>query len=76
MHPTIQSAVAAEHIRDLLAQADRDSQAQHARRARRIRRHRRGTPAPATMAALVPPPRDGRTSDCVDCPPASAHSAA
>ncbi len=82
MHPAIQAAVAAEHVREMLAQADRDSQAQRARQARRARRTRRswwagrGTPAPATIASLVPQPRDGRSSDCVDCPPASAHSAA
>ena len=82
MHPAIQAAVGAEHVRDMLAQASRDAQAQRARRARRGWRSRRrapaaGTLATGTLAGAIPRPRDpGDVTGCADCPPASAHPAA
>ena len=63
MHPVIQSAVAAQHVKDMLDHAAADGRAREARRARRGRHARRhavvGTqslatrrdPAPAQCAA-------------------------
>ena len=63
MHPVIQSAVAAQHVKDMLDHAAEDGRAREARRSRRGRRGRRhavvGTqslatrrdPAPAQCAA-------------------------
>ena len=41
MHPVIQSAVAAQHVKDMLDQAAEDSRAREARRSRPGRRWRR-----------------------------------
>ena len=57
MHPVIQSAVAAQHVKDMLDHAAEDNRARAARRARPGRRWRRH----AAMAAPVRrrPPRPG-----------------
>ena len=63
MHPMIQSAVAAQHVKDMLDHAAEESRVREARRARRGRRARRHAslgaqtlatrrePAPAQCAA-------------------------
>jgi hypothetical protein len=63
MHPVIQSAVAAQHVKDMLDHAAEDGRVREARRARRGRRGRhhavvgaqslatRRDPAPAQCAA-------------------------
>ena len=63
MHPVIQSAVAAQHVKDMLDHAAEDGRVREARRTRRGRRWRRHTdlgaqtrvtrldPAPAQCAA-------------------------
>ncbi len=56
MHPVIQSAVAAQHVKDMLDQAAEDSRVREARRSRPGRRWRRhagvaATPVAAPVAA-------------------------
>jgi hypothetical protein len=54
MHPAIQSAVAAEHVRDMLGRAAQDGRARQARRARRDGRARAASRARlARQAQLV-----------------------
>ncbi len=63
MHPVIQSAVGAQHIKDMLDHAAEESRSREARRGRKVRRGRRHAvlgvhiratrrdPAPAQCAA-------------------------
>ena len=58
MHPVIQSAVAAQHVKDMLDHAAEDGRAREARRARRSRRGRHhavlGAQSRATRRDLAP----------------------
>jgi hypothetical protein len=47
MHPAVLQALAAEHVKDMVATADKARQAQQARRARRSRTSAGGTGRPA-----------------------------
>jgi hypothetical protein len=47
MHPAILKQVAAEHVKDMIAMADKARRAQHARRARRWRTSASGAAQPA-----------------------------
>jgi hypothetical protein len=64
VHPVIQSAVAAQHVKDMLDHAAEDSRAREARRARPGRRWRRHAGAAATSgtARRTPAP----TQCCAD----------
>ena len=56
MHPMIQSAVAAEHVKDMLDRAAEENRARDARRARPGRRWgRHARPAAASRAARRDP---------------------
>ena len=54
MHPVIQSAVAAQHVKDMLDQAAEDSRVREARRSRPGRRWRRHAGVAATSVAATP----------------------
>ena len=58
MHPVIQSAMAAQHVKDMLDHAAEDGRAREARRARKVRRGRHhavlGTRSRATRRDLAP----------------------
>ena len=51
MHPLIQSAVGAQHVKDMLDRAAEDSRAREARRSRPGRRWRRHAGVAATSGA-------------------------
>jgi hypothetical protein len=51
VHPVIQSAVAAQHVKDMLDHAAEDSRIREARRARPSRRQRRQAGAAASSSA-------------------------
>ena len=59
MHPAIQSAVAAQHVKDMLDHATEENRAREARRTRPGRRWRRhaGQAAPARAARRDPAPQ-------------------
>jgi hypothetical protein len=63
MHPAIQSAVAAQHVKDMLDHAAEDSRFREARRSRPSRRWRRHAGLAASSRATR---RDPATSQC--CP--------
>ena len=54
MHPVIQSAVAAQHVKDMLDQAAEDNRVREARRSRPGRRWRRHAAVAATSVAATP----------------------
>jgi hypothetical protein len=54
MHPAMVKAIAAEHVRDMLATAGQAERAGQARRARRVQRAWRKTQAAAGPAAAGP----------------------
>ncbi len=58
MHPVIQSAAAAQHVKDMLDHAAEDSRAREARRGRASRRQRRhaALSAPSAAARRAPAP--------------------
>ena len=53
MHPVIQSAVAAQHVKDMLDRAAEDSRVREARRSRPGRRWRRHAAVAATSVAAT-----------------------
>jgi hypothetical protein len=61
VHPTIQAAVAAQHVKDMLAQAAEDGRAREARQARGGRHAREAgqarPPRHPRLASLIPQPR-------------------
>ena len=54
MHPVIQSAVAAQHVKDMLDQAAKENRVREARRSRPGRRWRRHAGVAATSVAATP----------------------
>ena len=72
MYPAIQSAVAAEHVRDMLGRAAQDGRARQARQARRAGRARAARRAQlASQAQLVGGTGSGRPATV----PGAAHAA-
>lgn len=67
MHPAMVKAVAAEHVRDMLAsagQAERAGQARRARRAQRAWRNAQAAAGPAVTGPAVTRPAAGRRTPC------------
>ena len=56
MHPVIQSAVAAQHVKDMLDHAAEEGRVREARRARRGRRGRRHAGLGARVSRYPPRP--------------------
>ncbi len=74
MHPTVLQELAAEHVKDMIARADKSRRAQHGRRARRSRTSASGAARPAAhpvqTRTTVNTRADSDRPDCVTHIPA------
>ena len=76
MHPVIQSAVAAQHVKDMLDQAAQDNRVREARRSRPGRRWRRHAGVAATSVAATPVAATPVTATPVAATPVAAMAGA